>query len=106
MVLDISSLILREQIIDNAGVELSLYKNEFGAVILSAALINPGIKVFFETDTICLQMFYADKISLQELFEATTHNLVTVLEDEECKLYMLKDADIVLSGGDKLCSQF
>ena len=106
MVLDTSSLILREQIIDNAGVELSLYKNEFGAVILSAALINPGVKVFFETDTICLQMFYADKISLQELFEATVQNLVTILEDDVCKLYMHKDADIVLSGGEILYSQF
>ena len=106
MVLDTSSLILREQIIDNAGVEQSLYKNQFGAVILSAALINPGVKVFFETDIICLQMFYADKINLQELFEATIQNLVTVLEDDECKLYLHKDADIVLSGGEKLYSQF
>ena len=52
MVLNTSSLILREQIIDNAGVELLLYKNEFGAMILSAVLIKPGGKVFFETEAI------------------------------------------------------
>ena len=106
MVLDTTSLILKEQIVDNDGVELSLYKNEFGATILSAVLKKPGGKVFFETEAICLQLFYTDKINLQELFEATVQNLVTILEDDVCKLYMHKDADILLSGGEKLYSQF
>jgi hypothetical protein len=105
MIFDTASLLLDNTIINQPDAQLFSYTHETGALILSATLYQPRGQVFFETDDTHLHLFYTDKISLQELFEATIQSIVTVEEDCECKLYMRSDVAILLSGGEKSFSQ-
>ena len=103
---DTTGLTYNEAIIDTAAAKLFLYTHETGELVLMAALKQPHGKVFFITDEIHLDYFCTDKINLQFLFESTASTMVTVVEDDEYKLYMRIDADIQLCGGEKLFSQF
>ena len=103
---DTTCLTFNDAIIDTACTKLFLYTHETGSLVLMANLVQPKGKVFFTTDEIHLDFFCKDKISLQYLFDATASNVVTVVEAEECKLYMRLDADIQLVEGNKRFSQF
>ena len=106
LIYDTTCLTYNKTIIDTAKVKLVLYTHEAGALVLMATLKRPPGKVFFTTDEIYLCHFMTDKICLQELFEAIASNMVTVLEEDEFKLYMCSDADIQLCEGEKLFSEF
>lgn len=106
MIYDTTDLHLNRKIIDQADVQLESYTHETGALILSATLQQPEGQVFFETDDYHLQLFYTDKINLQSLFEASEESIVTVTEDYECKLYLRRDVEILLNGGQHFFSQF
>ena len=106
LIYDTTCLTFNSVIIDTAKVKLVLYTHETGALVLMATLRRPPGKVFFTTDEIYLHHFITDKICLQLLFEAIASNMVTVLEEDEYKLYMRSDADIQLCEGEKLFSEF
>jgi hypothetical protein len=106
IILDTTVLSLNKKIIDEPDVQLFLYTHGTGALILSASLSEPGELVFFQADNTYLHLFYTNKINLQTLFESTAHSVVTIVKNCECKLYMRTDADICLSGGEKMFSQF
>jgi len=102
---DTTCLTFKETVIDSTAAKLLLYTHETGELVLMAELDHPKGKVFFTTDEILLDLFCRDKIYLQSLFEATDSNMVSVLEEDELKLYIRIDAEIRLSGGKQLFSQ-
>lgn len=106
LIYDTTCLTFNDAIINTATAKLFLYTHETGALVMMATLKQPNGKVFFTTDEIHLDFFCKDRISLQYLFDATAANMVTVVEDNECKLYMRLDADIQLCEGEKRLSQF
>ncbi len=106
IIFDTTVVTLNKKIIDEADAQLFSYTHATGAMILSAALSEPEGLVFFQGDDTHLHLFYNNKINLQTLFESTAHNVVTIVNNCECKLYMRTDADIFLNGGEKLFSQF
>jgi hypothetical protein len=101
-----TSLTFKASIIDSAEVKLVQYTHETGTQVLMATLMQPPGKVFFTIDEVYLQRFIEDKLSLQLLFESSSTHFVTVLDEDEYKLYMRSDADIQLCGGPKLFSEF
>jgi hypothetical protein len=103
---DTSVLSFNAIIIDTKETKMCLYTHENGALVLMASLKHPLGKVFFTTDDIYLHQFYQDKMPLQLLFESTSENIVTVVDGDEYKLYLSIDADIQLSEGEKMFSQF
>ena len=103
---DTSGLSFNAVIIDTNNTKMCLYTHENGTMVLMVSLKQPVGKVFFTTDDIYLHQFYEDKISLQLLFESSAANMVTVADGDEYKLYLRDDADIQLSEGEKLYSQF
>lgn len=103
---DITELKFNEAIIDTAASKLLFYRDESGAMVLSATLKDSTGRVFFTTDNFYLQLFTTNKISLQFLFESTAPSMVTVEEEGECKLYIPSDAEIQLSKGEKIFVDF
>jgi len=103
---DITELKFNGAIIDTAASKLLFYRNESGAMVLSATLKDFTGRVFFTTDHFYLQLFTTNKISLQLLFESTATSMVTVEQEGECKLYMRKDAEIQLCEGEKIFLDF
>ncbi len=101
-----TSLTFKAAIIDSAEVKLVLYTHEMGGLVLTATLSKPAGKVFFAISEIYLERFVDNKLSLQQLFESDTSQFVTVLEEDEYKLYMRSDADIYLSSGEKRFYEF
>jgi hypothetical protein len=105
LIYDTTCLTFNEAIIDTPKVKLVLYTHETGTLVLRATLKQPPGKVFFTTDDIYLNHFYSDKICLQLLFESSASSMVTVVEEDEFKLYMRSDADIQLCEGERLFSE-
>ena len=103
---DTNCLYFNEAIVDTAKVKLALYTHETGALVLAANLKKKAGKVFFTTSDIYLNHFITNKICLQLLFEAIAPDLVTVVEDDEIKIYMRSITDIQLEEGEKLFSEF
>jgi hypothetical protein len=103
---DTNCLYFNEAIIDTANVKLALYTHETGALVLAANLKKQPGKVFFTTSDIYLNHFITNKICLQLLFEAIASDIVTVVEQDEVKLYMRSNTDIQLAEGEKLFSEF
>jgi hypothetical protein len=106
IIFDTTVVTVNKRIINEADAQLLLYTHATGAMILSAALSEPQGLVFFQGDDTHLDLFYKNQINLQTLFESTAHNVVTIVNNCECKLYMRTDVDILLNGGEKLFSQF
>jgi hypothetical protein len=103
---DITELKFNGAIIDTAASKLLFYRDESGAMVLSATLKDSNGRVFFTTDNFYLQLFTTNKISLQFLFESTAASMVTIEQEGECKLYMRSDAEIQLCEGEKIFVDF
>ena len=103
---DITELKFNGAIIDTSASKLLFYRDESGAMVLSATLKDSTGRVFFTTDHFYLQLFTTNKISLQLLFESTATSMVTVEQESECKLYMRIDAEIQLCEGEKIFLNF
>ena len=103
--LDTTFLKLNKKIIEGSEAKLFLYTAGPGSLILSATLKKPKGEVYFATDDINLQLFYADRISLHALFDKTTDKVVTIVHQCECRLHVRGEAGILLNGGDRLFSQ-
>lgn len=106
MIFDSTGLVFNQAIVDNTNVQVLCYTHETGTLVLSATLKQPSGQVFFAIDDVFQKLFINDRISLQQLFDATTPNIVTVADENEYKLYMRSDVTMLLNGGEKLYSQF
>ncbi len=95
------NLMFVRSIVREEAVQLNLHQHESGSLMLSAALENPSGIVFFATNEALLSLFCEGMITLQKLFEKSPSRDISILVNNNTRIYLCGHVNILLQKGDR-----
>lgn len=100
-----SSLAPVKILVSNSFVHLELFENKKGNLFLSSTTENPAGITYYATMPSIFCAFLESLITLQDLFNQSPSAFVEISTNKKTALYSLKDADILLTSGDKTLNE-
>ena len=99
------NLVFIGSIVRTSATQLNLYKHPDGQLVLSAILEKPEGTVYFTTSEGLLEMFHKGHISLQQLFDNSPSNHISIfVNNNNTRIFLCGAMNIQLRGGEKCLS--
>ncbi len=95
------NLKLIKTIIHCKSFQVDLHKHVNGSLLISANVENPSGIVYFATNESLLELFNHGSITLQDLYERSPSNQISILENNHSRIYLCGEVDIRLVMGEK-----
>ena len=99
------SLVSVKILVDNSFAYLELFENKNGNLFLSSTTDKPTGTTYYATTPSLFCAFLEGLITLQNLFNQSPSAFVEISTKEKTALYSLKDAEILLSSGNKTLNE-